>query len=274
MTPRLLDGAIPAIGSAPSSRSRATNGVSVRRATPGAAGSTLTRRNAGTGSDLPLSESGSSSSTSTASRTSRSVSAPMMISPGSAACSSRADVDGIPDRQVLARTHQHGTVLTPVRNRKDTPTSSATAGSRRESRPPAHRPERIILTHPRDPEHRHHRIPDELLNRPAVMLDHPAHHLESRFSTPRNTSGSSCSPSAVEPVTSQNIAVTTFRAWRAGAEPRAQRHTRYRTALPPGSPGRNSRRPPRPEAEDYTEARRHHPDSPVSLVRSVWRRLR
>ena len=38
--------------------------------------------------------------------------------------------------------------------------------------------ERVVLMHLRHPEHRHHRVTDELLHRPAVRLDDPAHPLE------------------------------------------------------------------------------------------------
>ena len=40
----------------------------------------------------------------------------------------------------------------------------------------AHRPQRVVLAHDRDAEDGHHRIADELLERPAVPLDrHPRH---------------------------------------------------------------------------------------------------
>ena len=49
----------------------------------------------------------------------------------------------------------------------------------RERRPHLHRrpagPQRIVLVHRRHPEHRHHRIADELLHHAAVLLDHPPH---------------------------------------------------------------------------------------------------
>ena len=41
-----------------------------------------------------------------------------------------------------------------------------------------HSPHRVVLVHHRHPEHRHHRVPDELLHRPAVRLDDPPHPLE------------------------------------------------------------------------------------------------
>src|SRR6202035_458808 len=37
------------------------------------------------------------------------------------------------------------------------------------------RPQRVILVHDRDAEHRHHRIPNELLHRPTVALDDCPH---------------------------------------------------------------------------------------------------
>jgi hypothetical protein len=40
------------------------------------------------------------------------------------------------------------------------------------------RSERVVLVELRDPEHRHHGIADELLDRPAVPFDHRGHLLE------------------------------------------------------------------------------------------------
>ena len=42
----------------------------------------------------------------------------------------------------------------------------------------AARPQRVVLVHRRHPEDRHHRIADELLDRPAVRLDRLAHGVE------------------------------------------------------------------------------------------------
>ena len=36
----------------------------------------------------------------------------------------------------------------------------------------------VVLTHGRDPEHGHHRIPDELLDRATVPLEHALHDVE------------------------------------------------------------------------------------------------
>ena len=64
-------------------------------------------------------------------------------------------------------------------------------------------PQRVILVQPRDPEDRHHRVPDELLDGAPVALDHGSHLVEVAAMTRRIASGSSRSPSAVEPVTSR-----------------------------------------------------------------------
>ena len=52
----------------------------------------------------------------------------------------------------------------------------------------AHRSHGVVLVEPRDPEDRHHRVTDELLDRAAVALDHgghlvevPAHHAAERL---------------------------------------------------------------------------------------------
>ncbi len=42
----------------------------------------------------------------------------------------------------------------------------------------AHGPQRIVLAHDRDAEHRHHGVADELLDQPAVAFDHGLHLLE------------------------------------------------------------------------------------------------
>ena len=42
----------------------------------------------------------------------------------------------------------------------------------------AHGPQRVVLVELGDPEHRHHGVPDVLLDGPAVTLDRPAHRLE------------------------------------------------------------------------------------------------
>ena len=39
-------------------------------------------------------------------------------------------------------------------------------------------PQRVVLPDPRDPEHRHHGVADELLHRAAVPLDHGSHRVE------------------------------------------------------------------------------------------------
>ena len=125
-------------------------------------------------SAFPFSSSGASSSTSIASRASTSVAAPIRISPGAAACCSRAaTLTASPVTSVssltghdLARVHPDPRLHPELRQRLP----------HLHRRP--HRPHRVVLVHHRHPEHRHHRVPDELLHRPAVRLDDPPHPLE------------------------------------------------------------------------------------------------
>jgi hypothetical protein len=42
----------------------------------------------------------------------------------------------------------------------------------------AHRPEGVVLAHPRQPEHGHHGVADELLDHPAVAFEHRLHLVE------------------------------------------------------------------------------------------------
>ena len=134
---------------------------------------------------------------------------------GRAACSRRAATfTASPIARFSPSPTSTRPVLTPVRNRSATPTSS------RDRRQPLtdlrrrpHRPQRVVLVHARDPEHRHHRIADELLDRPAVALDRRADLSEVPIHHPDQApQGRAPRPSAVEPVTSQNSAVTTLRA--------------------------------------------------------------
>ena len=113
-------------------------------------------------------------------------------------------------------------VLTPVRKRMAMPRSASSSTFRCHQaladlggRP--HRAQRVILVQLRDAEDRHHRVADELLDRPAVALDDgAASRRSSGPSAPRIDSGSSCSPRLVEPDTSANRMVTVRRDSAAG----------------------------------------------------------
>src|SRR5207248_1441983 len=48
----------------------------------------------------------------------------------------------------------------------------------------ARRPQRVVLVDDRDPEHRHHGVADEFLDRPAVTLEHLARGREIAFHYP------------------------------------------------------------------------------------------
>ncbi len=129
---------------------------------------------AGTGSDFPFSSSRRSSPSSTASRTSRTVSAPIRTSPGSAACSSRAAT--LTASPVASRSSVPVTtspVLTPMRPR----IPSSGQGVAHLDRGPAGA-QRVVLVHDRDAEDGHHCVADELLDGAAVALDDLPHPLE------------------------------------------------------------------------------------------------
>ena len=115
-------------------------------------------------------------------------------------------VERITGRQPLLRPGHHLTRVHP-----DPPLDPQP----RERLPHLHRrparPQRVVLVHDRHPEHRHHRITDELLHRTAVRSTIPFIRSKYRASSARNASGSVDSPSAVDPTTSQNSTVTTFR---------------------------------------------------------------
>ena len=67
-------------------------------------------------------------------------------------------------------------VLIPTRTCSDSAGSASFSSSiaSRIRKPRPHRPLRIVLMRHRRPEHRHHRIPDELLHRPPVAARSPA----------------------------------------------------------------------------------------------------
>ena len=85
----------------------------------------------------------------------------------------RCDVDRVAGYQPLRRAGHH---LTGVH------TDPALDAQRRQCLPHLDRrpagPQRVVLVHHRHTEHRQHRITDELLHRPAMRLDDPAHPLE------------------------------------------------------------------------------------------------
>ena len=123
-------------------------------------------------------------------------------------------IDGIPDRQVLALAHQHRPGVHPCAEPQLHPDLLSQLLATRSRISAAARTARNASSSrtTRDPEHRHHRVPDELLDasRHAARSSR-ASPAKYRLITPRRTSGSSSSPKAVDPVTSQNSAVTTLR---------------------------------------------------------------
>ncbi len=170
-----------------SSRSRPTIvDRSARRACP-VSETTWINRWAGTGSAFPLSESGSTGSASTASRTRAWVPSPIRISPGSAAASSRAAVFT-------------ASPVTRPKSVESAPTSTSPGVHADPAGEPnavvafelvveaferrahvdggADRSERVVLVQLRDAEHRHHGVPDELLDRASVAFERGAHRVE------------------------------------------------------------------------------------------------
>ena len=99
---------------------------------------------------------------------------PIRISPGRRGCSSlRGDVDRVaggeacPGPTAPPRCSRRSGAQ-PDARRLD---SRSSAVERRSSRRRAHRPQRVVLVHDRHAEDRHHRVADELLDRPAVAFD-------------------------------------------------------------------------------------------------------
>ncbi len=98
----------------------------------------------------------------------------------------RRDVDGITGDQRLSEAGSPATtppVLTPMWTRIATPRSrSSSLFEIRESvshvDDGATRSERVVFVQLRDPEHRHHRVADVLLDRPSVAFDRRAHRVE------------------------------------------------------------------------------------------------
>ena len=137
------------------------------------ASSTERSRYVGTDSDFPFSVSGSTGSATAASWTRAWVASPINTSPGVAACSSRAATSTA--SPVASRSEAPVTtspVLTPIRPPMPTPAAHPA------SRPPPGRPAARRPRAPRNPEHRHHGVADELLHRAAVRIDDRLHPLE------------------------------------------------------------------------------------------------
>ena len=108
-------------------------------------------------------------------------SSPSTISPGSAACSNRAATfTASPIAQILPLTHQGPRPCSPPSGTAaPPPTSSATTGNRSRISAAARTARSASSSCTRGiQQHRHHRIPNELLNRPPMPLDDPPDHLE------------------------------------------------------------------------------------------------
>ena len=105
----------------------------------------------------------------------------------------------------------------------------------------AHGAERVVLVDLRHAEHGHDGVADELLDGAPVVLDRRPHRVEVPPMTRRTDSGSSASPIAVEPATSQNTTVTVLRtscgvAWAAsGAAQFSQNFAPSRFSCPHAS---------------------------------------
>ena len=166
-----------------SSTTRPTSGVSTRRVTPAAPGSTSWSRQAATGSDFPFSSSGGIASATTASRTSLMVESPTRISPP-AGCGFEPlrDDDSVAGRERVpllrvARDHLAGVDarahLDPDAVGRLEPVVQLCERLTELDRGPDGA-QRVVLVHDRDPESGHDRVTDELLDRAAVPLQHLA----------------------------------------------------------------------------------------------------
>ena len=101
----------------------------------------------------------------------------------------RRHVDRVPDRQVLALADEHEAgVHAGAKPQLHTDLLSDRGQARPDLGGGPHRTQRVVLMHARDPEHRHHRIADELRDGSAVALDDrpqlfeiSAHHPEQRL---------------------------------------------------------------------------------------------
>ncbi len=190
-----------------SSRSRPTNRDAWLRS---GASSTETSRYAGTGSDFPFNVSGSTGSATTASRTSACVVSPISTSPGAAACSNRAatfTASPVTSRSDVPVTTSP--VFTPIRPRiPSSGSASRISTAARQARSASSScatgtPNTAITASP--------------MNFSTVPpCDSTIAFIRSKYraSSARSASGSVDSPSAVDPVTSQNSTVTVLRCSR------------------------------------------------------------
>jgi hypothetical protein len=171
------------------------------------------RRYAGTGSPFPLSESGASSSTSIASRVRRNVVPPMRMSSGAAACSRRAatlTASPVASRSVVPVTTSP--VMRPIRPRH--PISGKASRISRAARTARNASSSCTTGTPKTAITA---SPMNFSTDPPWRSTIAFMRSKYRASRARSASGSSCSPSSVEPVTSQNNTVTTFRCSRDGS---------------------------------------------------------
>ena len=204
-----------------SSTSRPTSGASRRRATPAAPSITASSDQASTAAVLPLTVSGSRGSTTAALATSLRVASPSRISLGRAACSSRlATLTASPVTNVWPADGSPATtspVLIPVRIWIVTLQSRSSSSFRRASTwriSTAARTARSASSSFRrgTPNTAMTASPMNFSTAPPCRRSTPLIASNQRDMTRRSDSGSSCSPRRVEPATSQNRTVTTFRA--------------------------------------------------------------
>ena len=149
-----------------------------------------------TGRDLPLSVSSSGSVGRRRRGRAGACPSPSRISPAPAACSSRAATfTASPVTSVSPSPATTAPVLTPIRASSPSSVDDVAQLDRR-----ACRAQRVVLARDGDPEHRHHRVADELLDGAAVPLEHGARRLVvAVHQRARSASGSVRSPIAVEP---------------------------------------------------------------------------
>ena len=160
-----------AVASARSSRSssssRPTNGAAIGRVNAGTSSSSSSTRKVGTGSRLPFSASGSIGSARTRSRTSRSVARADqdLARPGSL-LQPRRDVHGVAGDERLAGA---GDDLAGVHADADLEAEPGDGVAHLDRRPNGS--QRVVLVDLGQPEDRHRRVADELLDRAAVALE-------------------------------------------------------------------------------------------------------
>ena len=170
---------------------------------------TETTRHASTPSGKPRAACAPSGSSTTVRRVSRSTSGPSRISPGSAACCSRAAaLIATPVANVVSVSSERiSPVSMPMRTSRP---SSPTASTIAERRP--HGALRVVLVRERHAERGHHGVAGELLDDPAVRRDamrRPDRRTAS--ARERTTSGSALATSCVDPTRSTKSTVASFR---------------------------------------------------------------